>query len=571
MKRWNSQVFFLVVISVLNLGAGTVYSAPQDNLVQKQQQILQQKEQKQASKRAEKELQYRVGQSMTKTQQQGSSLEVFLLPEEKNSFLVKHFSLKAEKFGYKFAWINQYLAKFNGQKIGVKGINELMGRINAEIVNRGYVTTRVYVEQQDLSNGKMFFTLMPGIISGIRFKEETWGTWHNAMPMARGSLLNIRDIEQAIDNFNNVPNQNADIKIKPGAKEGESELVVEIKRSKPWSLFATADNSGTDETGKVQMTGGFQLSQPFSANDLFYVSWNEDATQSGEKKGTRANSLYYSVPFGNERISFSHSKNDYHQTVEYAVNPFVSSGEFTNTSLTWTHLVNRGRTYKTDFELGFVHKTRHSYIDGTEIEVQRQKTTAMQAGFNHRQYLGPSVLDTSLKWQKGLPWFADAGPTDGMSGEATTQYNMYLFNANFIAPVSMGEGYDAQYNLTVRAQKADQRIYGSEHFSIGGWYSVRGFNGEQTLSAEDGIVIRNELRLPIEHYPHQLYLAIDYGKVSGPSTEYLLGTELVGGAIGMRGQVGIFNYDAFIGWPIKKPDGFTCDSRTYGFTLTAQI
>ena len=66
MKRWNSQVFFLVVISALILGAGTVYSAPQDNLVQKQQQILQQKEQEQASKRAEKELQYRVGQSMTK-------------------------------------------------------------------------------------------------------------------------------------------------------------------------------------------------------------------------------------------------------------------------------------------------------------------------------------------------------------------------------------------------------------------------------------------------------------------------------------------------------------------------
>lgn len=192
--------------------------------------------------------------------------------------MVKQFSLKAEKFGYKFAWINQYLTNFNDQKIGVKGINELMGRINAEIVNRGYVTTRVYVEQQDLSNGKMFFTLMPGIISDIRFKEETWGTWHNAMPMGRGSLLNIRDIEQAIDNFNNVPNQNADIKIKPGASEGESELIIEVKRSKPWSLFATVDNSGTDETGKVQMTGGFQLSQPFSANDLFYVSWNEDAT-----------------------------------------------------------------------------------------------------------------------------------------------------------------------------------------------------------------------------------------------------------------------------------------------------
>lgn len=570
MQRILGWGVVLLAISSISSMSITSAATPEDALT-KQQQILQQKEQEQASKRAEKALQYRVNQSMAKTQQQGSRLEVFLLPEEEKSFVVKQFSLKAPKYGYKFAWIDTYLANFNGQKIGVKGINELMQRINAEIVNRGYVTTRIYVEQQDLSGGKMFFTLMPGIISDIRFRKDTWGTWHNAVPMRKGSLLNIRDIEQAVDNFNNVPNQNADIKIEPGPQEGQSDLVIDIERKKPWQVSLTVDNTGTKTTGKVQMSGALQLAQPFSANDIFYASWNEDATQSGEKKGTRANSFYYSVPFGNERISFSHSKNDYHQTVEYAVNPFCSSGEFTNTSLTWTHLLSRGQTYKTDFELGLVHKTRHSYIDGTEIEVQRQKTTALRTGFNHRQYMGASVLNTGLKWQKGLPWFADAGPTDGMSGEATTQYNMYLLDADFIAPVAFGDGYDAQYNLSIRAQKSDQRIYGSEFFSIGGWYSVRGFDGEQTLSAEDGIVIRNELRFPIEKYPHQLYVALDYGKVSGPSTKYLLGTELVGGAIGMRGKIGILNYDAFVGWPIKKPDGFICDSRTYGFMLTAQI
>lgn len=499
-------------------------------------------------------------------------MEVFVLPEEENSFLVKRFYLKTDRYGRKFEWIERYLSQFNGQKIGVEGINMLIQRINAEIMNRGYVTTRVYVEQQDLSKGELFLTLVPGIVSDIRFRNEnTWGTWHNAVAMQKGSLLNIRDIEQTIDNFNSVPGQNADIKIEPGQNAGESDLVIDIERGKPWSVSLNVDNTGTDETGKVQMSGSLQLAQPFSANDIFYASWNEDATQSGERKGTRANSFYYAIPFGKDKFTFSHSKNDYHQTVEYAVNPFVSSGEFTNTAFTWSHLLSRGRTYKTDFTLGLVHKTRHSYIDGTEIEVQRQKTTALQTGFTHRQYLGPSVLDASVKWQKGLPWFADAGPTDGMSGEATTQYNMYLADLNFTTPVSMGDGYDAQYNVSIRAQKADQRIYGSEFFSIGGWYSVRGFDGEQTLSAEDGIVIRNELRFPIEKYPHQIYLALDYGKVSGPSTEYLLGTEMVGGVIGMRGQMGIFSYDAFVGWPIKKPDGFICDSRTYGFMLTAQI
>ncbi len=283
MQRILGWGVVLLAISSISSMSITSAATPEDALT-KQQQILQQKEQEQASKRAEKALQYRVNQSMAKTQQQGSRLEVFLLPEEEKSFVVKQFSLKAPKYGYKFAWIDTYLANFNGQKIGVKGINELMQRINAEIVNRGYVTTRIYVEQQDLSGGKMFFTLMPGIISDIRFRKDTWGTWHNAVPMRKGSLLNIRDIEQAVDNFNNVPNQNADIKIEPGPQEGQSDLVIDIERKKPWQVSLTVDNTGTKTTGKVQMSGALQLAQPFSANDIFYASWNEDATQSGEKR-----------------------------------------------------------------------------------------------------------------------------------------------------------------------------------------------------------------------------------------------------------------------------------------------
>ena len=61
--------------------------------------------------------------------------------------------------------------------------------------------------------------------------------------MKRGSILNIRDIEQTIDNFNNVPSQSADIKIEPGSNEGESNLVIDIKRTKPWTLITTVSRS----------------------------------------------------------------------------------------------------------------------------------------------------------------------------------------------------------------------------------------------------------------------------------------------------------------------------------------
>ena len=130
----------------------SVYAAQLDT----QQQIIAQKEQEQASKRAEQDLQHRVSQSMAKSQQQSSRLEAFVLPEE----------------GYKFTWIDEYLAQFNGQRIGVNGINELLKRINQEIINRGYITTRVYVGEQDLSKGKFVFSLVPGIVGDIKFRNE---------------------------------------------------------------------------------------------------------------------------------------------------------------------------------------------------------------------------------------------------------------------------------------------------------------------------------------------------------------------------------------------------------------
>ena len=52
---------------------------------------------------------------MTKSQQQSSRLEAFVLLEEENSFKIKQFLLSAPEYGYKFAWIDEYLAQFNGQ------------------------------------------------------------------------------------------------------------------------------------------------------------------------------------------------------------------------------------------------------------------------------------------------------------------------------------------------------------------------------------------------------------------------------------------------------------------------
>ncbi|SAK54489.1 HlyB family hemolysin activator protein [Caballeronia glebae] len=95
------------------------------------------------------------------------------------------------------------------------------------------------------------------------------------------------------------------------------------------------------------------------------------------------------------------------------------------------------------------------------------------------------------------------------------------------------------------------------------------------LAAEKGFYWRNELQAPIGKTGQSFYAGIDYGRVFGPTTAYLTGTQLVGAVIGIRGGIPAkyagFSYELFAGTPIYKPSGFPTSRVTVGFQVTAQL
>ena len=107
-----------------------------------------------------------------------------------------------------------------------------------------------------------------------------------------------------------------------------------------------------------------------------------------------------------------------------------------------------------------------------------------------------------------------------------------------------------------------------DRLAIGGRYTVRGFDGEMNLSAERGWYWRNELAWQYRA-GHQIYAALDAGHVAGASAQYLVGRNLMGAAIGVRGQFqkGL-NYDIFAAKPIHKPQYFHTANKVYGFNVS---
>ncbi|MGE8605080.1 POTRA domain-containing protein, partial [Bordetella trematum] len=89
-----------------------------------------------------------------------------------------------------------------GRCLGTAGINVVMARVQNAIIARGFVTTRILAAPQDLTTGTLTLTLVPGRLRSIRFAPGTSlkATSWNAVPARRGDLLNLRDIEQALEN-----------------------------------------------------------------------------------------------------------------------------------------------------------------------------------------------------------------------------------------------------------------------------------------------------------------------------------------------------------------------------------
>jgi len=458
-----------------------------------------------------------------------------------------------------------------GRCLGTTGINLVMARVQNAIIARGFVTTRVLAAPQDLTTGTLTLTLVPGRIRTIRFAEGTSrkATAWNAVPAARGDLLNLRDVEQALENFKRVPTVEADIQITPAeggdAQPGESDLVILWQqRSPPVRVVASLDDAGSKASGKLQ--GGLTLSLDdlLGWNDLFYANVNHDVFN-GQAKGSRGHTVHYSVPYAWWTLGATLSGYKYRQTVAGFSQNYVYSGTSNNAELRLSRLMYRDASRKTAlYTRAWLRKSRN-FIDDTEIEVQRRRTGGWEVGATHREYLGQSTADVSLAYRRGTGAFRAMTAPEEDFGEGTSRMQVVTADIQLSIPFQVG-AQRARYVGNWRAQWNRTPLVAQDRFSIGGRYSVRGFDGELTLQGERGWIWRNEIGLALGA-GQELYIGADYGHVSGPSTRWIVGKHLAGAVLGLRGGAQGFYWDLFVGTPLSRPKGFQADSLSTGFTL----
>ncbi len=474
-----------------------------------------------------------------------------------------------------------------GKCLHAGDINHIMTVAQNILIGRGYTTTRILAAPQDLNSGKLVLTVLAGYLKNVEMDMSQANQTHagriaafqNEFPTRSDGILNLRDLEQGLENLKRIPTVEADIQIVPveGVPNQSTVLVKWQQRLVPYRLSVGMDDSGTKATGKYQGNVTFSADNPLGLSDLFYVNYGRsignvpdetDSSGSLKKGGTHNYALHYSVPFGKWTWAFNHSGYRYHQAVAGLSAAYDYNGKSYNTDLGFNRLIYRDAKRKTHVGAKLWTRETQSYIDDAEITVQRRRTAGWLAELSHKEYIGNSTAQFKIAYKRGTGMSDALRAPEEAFGEGTSRMKIWTASADVNTPFQIGKQLFA-YDTSVHAQWNKTPLTSQDKLAIGGHHTVRGFDGEMSLSAERGWYWRNDLSWQFKP-GHQLYLGADVGHVSGQSAKWLLGQTLAGTAIGISGQiklVGNLHYDIFTGRALKKPEFFQSRKWASGFQV----
>lgn len=504
-----------------------------------------------------------------------------IIPNEKPCFIINEILLIGEGSD-KF---KQYLKKASknvnfkkGSCLGKNSINTIYSAFYNEILKAGLITTTINLPSQNLKSKTLKFEIIPGKIDTININDKN-STKNRASIFTsfginkKGDILNLRDIEQALEVLQNASNGNVSFKLIPSNKENYSDIKITKEEKLPLNLSLSFDNLGSRATGKYQ--GGVNLNalNLMGFNEIWYSSYSKNifkadkqSVENDTKRG-KTDNIYYgiTIPYKRFSLDFNEYRYNYDQAIPGAFGVYKYSGKSKRRNLTLNYLYHRDQISKNSIFFRLWEKENKNYIEDYELDNQRKKTAGYEIGLSSQIFIenGHVVFGATYKKGTGARGALRAPQEDYNDG--TNRFGIISVDFNFNKSSSI---VPLTYDFKFHGMWNNRPLTMQERLNIGGYYTVRGFDGEMSLVGDRGYYIRNTLEYEFLN-SHKIYTAFDFGKVSGKGSKYLRENTLVGYGIGLKGYFKRkLQYDIFLGFPLNKPEFFETDKNVLNFNLT---
>lgn len=456
--------------------------------------------------------------------------------------------------------IDKVTDQYIGKCIGIADLQNIIKALTNLYLDKGYVTARLYIPEQNVKQSRLLnLVVEEGILSDIYYNGRPVnpydGVIMSSMPRMRGRPMNMRDVEQGLDQINRLASNNAKTDILPGKNEGDTIVNVSNQPGKRWQLNVSHDNLGQESTGFARYNSTLTLDNLLKINDLWSFGYQRTQRDYWNDNNLDGKSNSYSgsvsIPNGYWTFSVSGYYYKYKSIIEGNFGPIHTSGNSSELRGSVNRLLHRDNKSLTTLNVGLAYKETNNFLLGNKIEVGSRIYAVANIDLSHSRQMLKGTWTFDFNYMQGVDLFGAVKKHEPGAGDAEPKFSKFVGTISVATPFKIKSQNFIVNNLLL-GQYSPDNLLGAEQISLGSYSNVRG-SRDSLLFGNNGLFTRNEIAwraLPWGNNARLVralgelrpYAGLDYGQVfaqskwgfeSGNLSSWTAGAKLVGGLINL--------------------------------------
>ncbi len=225
--------------------------------------------------------------------------------------------------------------------------------------------------------------VLEGKLRYIRLDGDSPRMLKMVFPGLEGKVLNLRDIEQGMEQINRLRSNPVQIEIVPDSEPGYSGVNLTATPEFPLSASVSLDNSGQKSTGENQLNGSLGGNNLLGVADKWFVSGGRS---SDFATGYDAQSFQtgVSVPSGLQPAGLQ-LRTNYRTTLINMGYPWISTGDTKTHRLNLSRVVFRNGDIKTALSAGITQRSSRNWLNDAPLTSSTRNLSSLQLGVSHTQ------------------------------------------------------------------------------------------------------------------------------------------------------------------------------------------
>jgi hemolysin activation/secretion protein len=386
---------------------------------------------------------------------------------------------------------------YQGRCLYSRDLVALQTALDRLAFEQGLVTTRVMIPEQDLSQGDLQLNVIMGHVEALSADNLTAMELLFASPVKKGELLQLRRLEQTIENINRLSSYRAKLELKPGEQVGGSEVAIAVERSLPLQLSLTWQGTAINIVDisrniRAQMT----VDSPLKLADRFVAGLNGNLESEMTANETQGYSFDYDVPIGWWRLALGSDQFMYRQMLLTGLTPIHATGHSQSWHIDLAKTGWRNSRHRLSSAFHYKQRIQDNFLNGVTLGVSSYRLQSAGIRFDHSWVRYPWVLDSTIDF--------DQGETRSLSAATPFDPHYLRIFGNQRMQYQFGKN---RWTAEWSGQWSSAILAPSELFSLTG--QVSGYE-PLSINSESGVALRSDLSRTFNenHFPFQMGIGL---------------------------------------------------------------